>query len=77
MNKMYAYSEIGEPMIVKNMNTYKAIQLAWDFADFHDATSLRCEEQEDGTVKVIYEYFDGRDVFKLQQIIEEAQKRGL
>lgn len=77
MKKMYEYSEIGEPMIVKNMNTYKAIQLAWDFADFYDATGLRCEEQEDGTVKVIYEYFDGRDVYKLQQIIEEAINRGL
>ena len=77
MKKIYSYFEVGEPAIVKSMSTYKAIQLAWDFTDFYDATGPRCEEQENGTVKVIYEYFDGRDVYKLQQIIEEAINRGL
>ena len=74
MKKINAESEIRGPKLVSDIRTYRAIMLAWDFADFHDWTALSYDEYEDGTVGVYYEFFDIRDAFRIEEIIEAAQK---
>lgn len=77
MKKFYDDAQIRGPKLLSSMDGYKAVQLAWDFASFKDWTGLDCEENEDGTVDVYYQFYELKDAFLLEEIIETAQKRGL
>lgn len=69
--------QIRGPKLLSSIAAYNAVQLAWDFADFKDWTGLDCEENDDGTVDVYYQFYELKDAFLLEEIIETAQKRGL
>ena len=74
MKQIYTDSEIRGPKLLNDIRTYRAIELACNFASFQDWIALSYEEYEDGTVGVYYEFFDIRDAFRIEEIIEAAQK---
>lgn len=77
MKKFCDEAEIRGPKLLSSIAAYNAVQLAWDFASFKDWTGLSCEENDDGTVDVYYQFYELKDAFLLEEIIETAQKRGL
>lgn len=74
MKQIYTDSEIRGPKLLNDIRTYRAIELACNFTSLRDWATLSCEEYEDGTVGVYYEFFDIRDAFRIEEIIETAQK---
>ena len=77
MKKFCDEAEIRGPKLLSSIAAYNAVQLAWDFAPFKDWTGLSCEENDDGTVDVYYQFYELKDAALLEDIIETAQKRGL